>query len=156
MNDAPGDTRNFALMVLAGVVVLMVAGVVAIAAATGGPAPPPAAALAPAAAVAALGSTRVYFEPGSDALPPDASELLVKIADEARADAGKVVQISVFHDASGDAAKNAQLAKGRALVVRHALEANGVAPDHLVLDKPTPAPGAADAREGRRVELRLR
>ena len=66
------------------------------------------------------------------------------------------MQISCYHDASGDAAQNAELAKNRALAVRHALEANGVAPDHLVMDKPIVATGGTDAREARRVEVRLR
>jgi outer membrane protein OmpA-like peptidoglycan-associated protein len=99
---------------------------------------------------------RIYFELGSAALPAEASEVLVRVADAARAQAGKIVQISGYHDASGDAAQNAELAKNRALAVRHALEANGVAPDHLVMDKPIVTTGGTDAREARRVELRLR
>jgi len=82
--------------------------------------------------------------------------VLVEVADAARMQADKVVLISGFHDASGDAATNAELAKKRALAVRHALEANGVAPDHLVMDKPLVTAGGADAREARRVEIRLR
>ena len=78
------------------------------------------------------------------------------MADAARAEAGKVVLISAFQDASGDAVKNGELAKSRALAVRHALEANGVAPDHLVLDKPVMLTAGTDARDVRRVELRLR
>jgi len=166
MNDQNDDAQNYALMVLAGVVALVVAGVIALAASTtlgdtGKVAP---AAGTSAAAVAMPGTAgdatepeaRIYFELGSDALPPEASELLVKVADAARAQAGKVVLISGYHDASGDAAKNAELAKNRALAVRHALEANGVAPDHLVMTKPVEMTGGADAREARRVELRLR
>lgn len=162
MNDQNDDAQNYALMVLAGVVGLVIAGVIALAAATtmdtgAGPA---AAKGAPAAAEAAApmaeADGRIYFELGSDALPPEAAEVLTRIAETARADASKVVQISGYHDASGDAAKNAELAKNRAMAVRHALEANGVAPDHLVMDKPMVTTGGADAREARRVELRLR
>jgi len=162
VNDQNDDAQNYALMVLAGVVGLVIAGVIALAAATtmdtgAGPA---AAKGAPAAAEAAApmaeADGRIYFELGSDALPPEAAEVLTRIAETARADASKVVQISGYHDASGDAAKNAELAKNRAMAVRHALEANGVAPDHLVMDKPMVTTGGADAREARRVELRLR
>jgi outer membrane protein OmpA-like peptidoglycan-associated protein len=153
------DTQNYALMVLAGLIALVIAGVLLLAARSGhgGTAKGPnATTTAVAAAIAGEPEGRVFFAVGSDALPPEASEALVKVADAARAASGKVVLISGFHDASGDAATNAELAKKRALAVRHALEANGVAPDRLVMDKPMLTSGGADAREARRVEMRLR
>jgi outer membrane protein OmpA-like peptidoglycan-associated protein len=159
MSDQNDESQNYALMLLAGLVALVIAGVLMLAArsGTGGTAKAPSvAAAAVAAAIAGEPEGRVYFVLGSDALPPEASETLVKVADVARAQAGKVVLISGFHDASGDAATNAELAKKRALAVRHALEANGVAPDRLVMDKPMVTAGGADAREARRVEMRLR
>ena len=159
MSDQNDESQNYALMVLAGLVALVIAGVLALAGYKGmggaAKAQSPANA-AVAAAVAGAPEGRVYFELGSDALPPSASEILVKVADAARMESSKVVLISGFHDASGDAATNAELAKKRALAVRHALEANGVAPDHLMMDKPAVATGGADAREARRVEMRLR
>lgn len=177
MNDQSDDAQNFALMVLAGVVALVIAGVLALAIATTGgqsgkgaaaaaasgsggavaPAAAPEAAV-PGAADPALGEAdaRIYFELASDALPADAAAELARIADAARADPGKVVLISGYHDESGDAAKNAELAKKRAFAVRHALEANGVALNRLVMDKPRVTLGGVDAREARRVEMRLR
>lgn len=160
VNDQNDDAQNYALMVLAGVVGLVIAGVIALAASTtmGRGDGKAAAKGAPATAAAPMAEAdgRIYFELGSDALPPEAAEVLTRIAETSRADASKVVQISGYHDASGDAAKNAELAKNRALAVRHALEANGVAPDRLVMDKPIVTTGGGDAREARRVELRLR
>lgn len=177
MNDQNDDAQNFALMVLAGVVALVIAGVLALAIATTGgqaakgvaevsmPGPGSASAAAgagqdaaPGAAVPALGDAdaRIYFGLASDALPAEAAAELARIADAARADPGKVVLISGYHDESGDAAGNAELAKNRAFAVRHALEANGVARERLVMDKPRVTMGGADAREARRVEMRLR
>jgi outer membrane protein OmpA-like peptidoglycan-associated protein len=172
MSDQNDDAQNYALMVLAGLIALVVAGVLGLAAYKGmggagkggtGSANTTANAAANTAArsaatqlVAGAPEGRVYFELGSDALPADASEMLVKVADAARAQSGRMVLISGFHDASGDAATNADLAKRRALAVRHALEANGVAPERLVMDKPAMTTGGADAREARRVEMRLR
>jgi outer membrane protein OmpA-like peptidoglycan-associated protein len=159
MSDQNDDSQSYALMVLAGLVALVVAGVLALAVSkgSGGSTKPASAANAAVTAiVAGEPAGRIYFELGSDALPADASAILVNVADAARADTGKVVLISGFHDASGDAATNAELAKARAQAVRHALEANGVAPDRLVLDKPVVATGGADARAARRVEMRLR
>ena len=159
MSDQNDDSQNYALMVLAGLVALVIAGVLALAVSKGtrgAKTPQTAANAAVTAIVVGQPEGRIYFESGSDALPADASAILVKVADAARADSSKVVLISGFHDTSGDAATNAALAKKRAQAVRHALEANGVAPDHLVLDKPMVATGGVDAREARRVEVHLR
>lgn len=159
MSDQNDDNQNYALMLLAGLVALVIAGVLGLATRTGlgGVAGPKTAANAAVAAiVAGAPEGRIYFALGSEALPVEASEILVKVADAARMDTAKVVLISGFHDASGDAATNAELAKKRALAVRHALEANGVAPDRLLMDKPMLTTGGADAREARRVEMRLR
>ena len=160
MSDQNDESQNYALMMLAGLVALVVAGVLALAAYKGmegaAKAQSPANA-AVAGIVAGEPEGRVYFALGSDALPAAASAILVKVADAARMQSGKVVLISGFHDASGDSATNARLVEKRALAVRHALEANGVAPDRLVIDEPAvAAAGDADAREGRRVEVRLR
>ena len=169
MSDANDDTQNYALAVLAGVVALVIAGVLALA--IGSTADTPAAApeqgsAAPASAeggaAAAMGAAtadaalpRIYFDVDSDALPAEAADILARVAEQARAKPGSAVLISGFHDASGDAEHNADLAKRRAQAVRHALEANGVAPEQLVLDKPQQTLGGGDPREARRVQLRL-
>jgi outer membrane protein OmpA-like peptidoglycan-associated protein len=159
MNDQNDDGQNYALMVLAGLVFLVVGGVIALAAWRGlGGSAHPATATTEAVTAIVVGEPdgRIYFELGSDALPASAMDILVKVADSARAQPGKVVLISGFHDASGDAATNAELAKKRAETVRHALEGNGVAPERLILDKPAVTTGDGAAREARRVEMRLR
>ena len=165
INDQHGDAQNHALMGMAGIVALLLAGVVALAASTTmrhtargvvAATLPALATATTAAPVAAETEGSIYFEPGSYALPAEASEVLAKVADAARTQTGKVVLIPGFLDASGDADRNAKLTKSRALAVRHALEANGVAPDHPVMDKPIAMTAGADAREARRVELRLR
>jgi outer membrane protein OmpA-like peptidoglycan-associated protein len=158
MSEQNDEGQNFALIVLALVLGLVIAGVLTLAVSTTrGHGTPRAAQTSAAPGLEAAGPDgRIYFELGSAALPPDASAVLVRVADAARAQAGKIVQISGYHDASGDAARNAELAKERALAVRHALEANGVAADHLVMDKPIATTGGANAREARRVDLRLR
>jgi outer membrane protein OmpA-like peptidoglycan-associated protein len=163
MNEQNDDAQNYALMVLAGVIALVIGGVIALAAWTSmgkpganGLASAQATASAAAAAMSSEPEGRIYFDLGSAALPAASAAVLAKVADAARAQAGKVVLISGYHDASGDAAQNAELAKNRAIAVRDALQANGVAPDLLVLDKPILAIGSTDAREARRVEMRLR
>ena len=164
MDEQNDEAQAYALMVLAGLVALVIGAVLALAIfstqrarpASQAAAPSSATAAAMASAEAAAPDARVYFETGSDALSDDAQAALASAAEAARADGSKSLLISGFHDASGDAALNAELAKRRALAVRHALEANGVAPDSLVLDKPVLTTGGADAREARRVDVRLR
>lgn len=157
MSDNNDDGQNYALAVIAGAVALVVAGVIALAASTvmGKKAPAATAGAAPAAAVAAAALPRIYFEVDSDALPADATAVLAAVADAARANPAAAVLISGYHDATGNPEHNADLAKRRAQSVRHALEANGVAPERLQLAKPQQTTGGADPREARRVELRL-
>jgi outer membrane protein OmpA-like peptidoglycan-associated protein len=160
MTDQNDENQTYALFLLAAIVFAVVAGVLGLAISRSGPDRPPVStpAAVPATQAPAAAPTssvdRVYFEVGSAALPVDAAEVLGRFAQAARA-TGRAVVISGFHDASGDPARNAELAKERAFAVRHALEANGVAPDRLVLSKPALTTGDGDAREARRVELRL-
>jgi outer membrane protein OmpA-like peptidoglycan-associated protein len=165
MSNQNDETQTYALGAVAGIVGLVIAGVIALAASTvmhkksAPPAAAPAAIAmeAPAAAAAstAVAVERLYFEVGSPNLPSDAVEVLTRVADAARASAGATVLISGFHDATGDAAQNAELAKNRALAVRHALEANGVPPERLLMSKPAVTTGGGDPKEARRVELHL-
>lgn len=164
MNEQNDETQNYALMVVAGVVALVIAGVLAIAVATslgngsmtGETDVPPSSATPTARALVDADRAKVYFAFDSDALPPEASEVIARMAETARAESGRVVSISGFHDASGDVAVNVELAKRRALAVQHALEADGVSPDRLLLERPAAANAGTDPREARRVELQLR
>jgi K(+)-stimulated pyrophosphate-energized sodium pump len=120
----------------------------------------PAAVVAPAPAattqVTTNASMKFMFETGSAAIGPEAAPLLQDfVAAAGKVPAGKVV-ISGFHDASGDPAKNAELAKQRAFAVRDALKAAGIAEDRLVLEKPQELVGGADPAQARRVDVALR
>jgi outer membrane protein OmpA-like peptidoglycan-associated protein len=108
-----------------------------------------------ASAAAAKGPvlTRVYFELGKAEVPAEASAALaphVKAAKE-----GRRIAISGFHDASGDAAANEELAKQRAVAVRDLLVAAGAPADGIELQKPALTTGDGDPREARRVEVTL-
>lgn len=97
----------------------------------------------------------LYFELGSAALPADAGVTLDAIKAAAAAAAGRRIVISGFHDASGDPARNAELAKERAKSVRAALQAAGVDAARLALRKPESTTGSGDDRAARRVEVRI-
>ncbi len=151
MSAQDDEVQGYALGAVLGIVALVVAGVIGLAVAKSMYKP-----VAKTAVVQAVSTTqRVYFELGQDSLPAGADEVLARVAEAARENSQAQVLISGFHDASGDPAANAELAKRRAQRVSHALEANGVAPSRLVLSKPELTLGGGDAREARRVEISL-
>ena len=108
-----------------------------------------------ASVVAAPGLVKLYFASGKADLPAQAKGALDKLAEEIKA-GGKAVQISGFHDARGSAAKNAELAKRRAIGTRDLLVAAGVAADKIELKKPQSTTGGGAEAEARRVEVSLR
>ena len=68
---------------------------------------------------------------------------------------GKKLVISGYHDATGSATKNAELAKLRAVAVRDALKASGVPEKKIELKKPEELKVAGSNAEARRVEVAL-
>jgi outer membrane protein OmpA-like peptidoglycan-associated protein len=97
----------------------------------------------------------VYFAAGKADLPAEAAAAMAAIKQAAAAAPGKKLLISGFHDATGDAAMNAELAKNRAKAMRAALQAEGIAAERTVLRKPESTTGDGNNQEARRVEVRL-
>jgi K(+)-stimulated pyrophosphate-energized sodium pump len=116
------------------------------------PAAAPAPAAAAPAAMARPDLVKVYFETGRVEAPADVSALVAPLVDWAKATPDAKLAISGFHDASGDPAQNAELAKNRAMAVLAALKTAGVPEDRVVLQKPQETVGG-EGREGRRVEV---
>ena len=106
---------------------------------------------APAAAAAASGAAVLYFDTGKADLPADASALLAPLVQAPAG--GKRLVVSGFHDTTGSAQGNEELAKQRAFAVRDALKAAGVAEDRIELSKPQETSGGTEGRESRRVEV---
>ncbi|MBT2300019.1 sodium-translocating pyrophosphatase [Variovorax paradoxus] len=129
------------------------------------PAPITAPAPAPATAPAASGDTgasiktdngvvKFYFATASAEVPAGSSAALADIAKAAQG--GGRVLVSGYHDATGDAEKNAELAKQRALAVGAALRLAGVPDDKMELAKPAQTQADGPPAEARRVEVKLR
>jgi cytochrome c oxidase subunit 2 len=118
--------------------------------------PPPAAveapAPAPAAPVAVTLPASVYFETGSAAIGAEGSATVAGVASIVAAEGGNVA-ITGHTDKTGDAAANEELAKQRALAVRDALKAAGVAEANIVMQPPMFVTGAVNDREARRVDI---
>src|SRR5690606_34081502 len=107
--------------------------------------PSPAAAQAAAAAASttvAYGMIKFYFASGKAELAAGASEALVDVVKGARG--GKKVVISGFHDAKGNAARNAELAGQRARAVRNVLLAAGLSDSQIRLEKPAQTAGTGN------------
>ncbi len=100
------------------------------------------------------GVVKFYFATGKADIAAGANEALANVL-KAVAE-GKSAVISGFHDATGDAALNAELAKQRAMAVRDVLKAQGAAEDKLELQKPEQTQATGSNAEARRVEVSLR
>jgi outer membrane protein OmpA-like peptidoglycan-associated protein len=100
------------------------------------------------------GVVKFFFASGKFEVAAGGNEAL---ADVVKAIAGgKKAVVSGFNDATGDAAKNAELSKLRAFAVRDALKALGVAEDKIELKKPENATASAgSSAEARRVEVSI-
>lgn len=107
--------------------------------------------------IAAVGEAlaKVYFAVGKAQLDAADQAAVGKTVEALAAKPAGIVLLSGFHDASGDPVKNVELAKQRALAVREALLAGGVAAERIKLRKPESALGSGSAEEGRRVEIRV-
>ena len=100
------------------------------------------------------GVVKFYFATGKADLATGANEALAEVV-KGVVEGGKMAVVSGFHDATGDAALNAELAKQRALGVRDALKVLGVAEDKVELKKPEVTQGSGSNAEARRVEVVL-
>ncbi len=102
------------------------------------------------------GLMKVYFASGASTLPANADKGVEELVGYFKAKPNGKLAISGYVDPSGDAAKNAEIAKQRATAVRDALKAAGVADDKVELKKPADiTAGSTSAAEGRRVEVSL-
>ncbi|MEI2456647.1 OmpA family protein [Lysobacter firmicutimachus] len=90
---------------------------------------------------------------GSATPPADAAAELAGVVAALKAEPERKARISGFHDTSGSAATNAELAKQRAQAVQAWLESQGIVAGRIALDKPAVTTGSGDAREARRVEV---
>jgi len=99
------------------------------------------------------GIVNFYFATGSTDLAPGAAEALAAVIKGI--EGGKKGVISGYHDTTGDAAINEQLAKKRAEAVRDVLAGLGVPADKLELKKPEVAEGTGSNAQARRVEVKL-
>ena len=99
------------------------------------------------------GVVKFYFASGRAELAVGASDALADVIKGAQT--GRKLVISGFHDATGSAAQNAELARLRAFAVRDALKIAGVADQKIELKNPEQMAASSSDAEARRVEVAL-
>ena len=99
------------------------------------------------------GVVKFYFASGKADVAAGANEALADVVSGVAA--GKKAIVSGFHDATGDAALNAELSKKRAFAVRDALVALGASEGSIELRKPEDIKASGSNAEARRVEVML-
>jgi outer membrane protein OmpA-like peptidoglycan-associated protein len=97
----------------------------------------------------------VQFGFAEATVPVEAAPDLARAMEALMAAPTRKIVIAGFHDASGDAVKNAELAKQRAIATRSVLTAAGVDAARILLRKPESTLATGSAEEARRVEIRL-
>ncbi|EJL71224.1 outer membrane protein/peptidoglycan-associated lipoprotein, partial [Variovorax sp. CF313] len=100
------------------------------------------------------GVVKFYFASASAEVAPNAREALTDVIKAVQS--GSTVLVSGYHDASGDPAKNAELAKQRAVAVSDALKAAGAPEDKIELAKPEQSQADGPPSEARRVEVKIK
>ena len=132
-------------------------------AARGGGAAPVAAApaaevVAPAAAVAA-GATgalpaAVYYDSGKATASAEGKTSLDAVIAHLKTNADAKVEVTGYTDKAGNLAANMELAKQRAVGVRDALMAAGVAKERISMKPPATAEAGGDGKQARRVDIK--
>jgi outer membrane protein OmpA-like peptidoglycan-associated protein len=123
------------------------------------PAPMPEPMPAPAVEAAPAGEiplANYYFEVDQFALPVAREGSLEAVVAYLKANPTAVASVSGYHDPTGDAAHNEELARKRAQAVKDAMTAAGVPDSQIDMVKPIVTTGSGDLAEARRVEVAIR
>ena len=113
------------------------------------------AASAPAATTTSAMPVSVLFASGKSELDADAAQSITSAVAALKATPDARIALSGFVDSSGNAERNAELAKQRALNVRAALEKAGIAAARIEMAKPEQIQaGSAEQTQARRVDIR--
>lgn len=104
-------------------------------------------------AVATPPAAKLYFDTAKTNQPTDSAATLAPIVEWLKANPNAKAVVSGFHDSRGNAARNAQLAKGRAQSTYDALVAAGVDAARIEMREPTDVNGGTNLDEARRVEV---
>jgi outer membrane protein OmpA-like peptidoglycan-associated protein len=154
------DNQNLVLGILFGIIALVIALVIGLTTYVTGQANEAQAGTAAVAEVPEIAEVgeplvKLYFDSGKAELPAAAGDDVAKVVAKLAEEPAKLVLLSGYHDETGGAAVNAEVAKSRAVAVKEALIAAGVPADKIQMRKPAITLGGGDDAEARRVEVRV-
>jgi outer membrane protein OmpA-like peptidoglycan-associated protein len=108
-------------------------------------------------ATAVVGSAEtvsIYFDVNKFDPPADAAARLDGLINYGRANVNSKIAITGYTDKTGDAAKNAELSKQRAMAIKNQLISAGMPEDRIMMQKPQQITGdQTDNKEARRVDV---
>jgi outer membrane protein OmpA-like peptidoglycan-associated protein len=108
-------------------------------------------------ATAVVGSAEtvsIYFDLNKFEPPADTATKLDGLINYGRANSNSKIAITGYTDKTGDAAKNAELSKQRAVAVKNQLISAGMPEDRIMMQKPQQTTGdQTDNKEARRVDV---
>jgi K(+)-stimulated pyrophosphate-energized sodium pump len=115
---------------------------------------PVAPAAAPATTLAKPEAVSLYFDINKTMPPDNAAAALDSLVNYSRANPNAKIAISGYADKTGDAAKNAQLAKERAIAVKNQLISAGAPESSIMFQKPNEITAdSSNNKESRRVDV---
>jgi len=120
------------------------------------PAAIPAVVAAPVVEAVAPPAAKLYFDVDVSARIAEGDAGLAPIVAWLAANPAARAVVTGYHDPTGTAERNHDLAKSRAQTVQAALVAAGVAADRIDLVKPISTNGGGDLKEARRVEVSVK
>jgi K(+)-stimulated pyrophosphate-energized sodium pump len=120
------------------------------------PAAIPAVVAAPVVEAVAPPAAKLYFDVDVSARIAEGDAGLAPIVAWLAANPSARAVVTGYHDPTGTAERNHDLAKSRAQTVQAALVAAGVAADRIDLVKPISTNGGGDLKEARRVEVSVK
>jgi ompA/motB len=97
----------------------------------------------------------VHFASASADISAEDAAIIASVVEAFNAADGRNILLAGYHDPTGDATFNRNLAKKRALGARDALIAKGVPAERVIMRKPEQTAGSGTHAEARRVELLL-
>ena len=100
-------------------------------------------------------TVKLYFASGKVDPPAEIGSSLKPIVEYAKANPAAKIQVSGFHDPTGDKAQNEELSKNRAKGIRAQIVQDGIAEDRILMVKPAEVPAGGDNNEARRVEVSI-
>ncbi|MEE9492447.1 MAG: OmpA family protein [Gammaproteobacteria bacterium] len=102
-----------------------------------------------------LAEARVFFDSNSSRVPNAGRLYLSPVVNFMRQNPGSSVNLSGFHDPSGNPNSNTLLAYDRALAVRNTLVQAGIDVGRISIAPPTVTTGTGSPVEARRVEIKI-